>query len=101
LKKRPTAIFCANDYMAAGAIKAAKEENLSVPKDISIVGFDDQIIAEMSDPPLTTVRQPLYQVGILSARRLFNIIDGKIPTSSQGVLDTKLIVRNSCASQKK
>ena len=100
LKKRPTAIFCANDHMAAGAIKAAKEENLSVPTDISILGFDDQIIAEMLDPPLTTVRQPLYQAGILSARRLFNIIEGKIHTSFQEVLDTKLIVRNSCASQK-
>ena len=100
LKNPPTAIFCANDHMAAGAIKAAKEKNLSVPNDISIVGFDDQIIAEMLDPPLTTVRQPLYQLGTLSAKKLFDLINGKVHTPFQEFLYPKLIVRNSCAYRK-
>jgi len=100
LKKPPTAIFCANDPMAAGAIKAIKEEKMLVPEDISIIGFDDQVSAKMLEPPLTTVRQPLYQLGVLSAKKLFDIIDGKNSGPTKKILDPKLIIRDSCTSPK-
>jgi len=100
LRELPSAIFCANDHMAVGAIRAVEDNNLLVPADISVMGFDDQVIAETSDPALTTTRQPLHRVGVLSARKLFDVIDDKVSSPFPEVLDTKLIVRSSCAQWK-
>jgi len=60
---RPTAVFCANDEMAIGAMKAAREAGLRVPADLSFVGFDDISFAAFTDPPLTTIRQPRRELG--------------------------------------
>ena len=74
--ERPTAIFCCNDQIALGALRAARELNLRVPQDISIAGFDDIPNAAESNPPLTTVRQPLYRMGQEAVKMLFKRVDG-------------------------
>jgi len=74
LKRRPTAIFAANDDMAAGVICAIRERGLSVPEDISVCGFDDTPIAHQIYPALTTVRQPTREMGRLAALELLNEI---------------------------
>ena len=63
LKKRPTAVFAASDYMAIGAMRVIKEQGLSIPKDIAVMGFDNTLEAAYVEPALTTVRQPLQEMG--------------------------------------
>jgi len=97
-KPIPTAIFCANDHMAIGALKAAKGLNIRIPEDISIVGFDDNFISEVTDPNLTTVKMPLYEVGSKAAQIL--ISNSKISEKKviHEVLEGKLVIRNSAIS---
>lgn len=94
--KRPTAIFCANDEMALGAIHEIKQAGLKIPDDISIIGFDDINFAEISDPPLTTVAQPAQEIGERSMQRLLHTIKGE---SSAGmnteIIPHRLVVRKS------
>ncbi len=68
--KRPTAIFCANDLMAVGALEAAAEQGLSVPEDVSIMGYDDQELARYTHPPLTSLVLPNYEMGRRAAEVL-------------------------------
>lgn len=91
---RPTAVFCSNDEMAIGAIRAARAFGLSVPKDLAVIGFDDIPFAGAYDPPLTTVRQPRRQMGRVGARILLAALAGNempAPTS----LPHLLVVRQS------
>ena len=76
----PTAVFAANDLMAIGAIKAIREKGLTVPRDISVFGYDDINMANLCQPALTTVRQPKYEIGSISAEML--ILDRIIPSAS-------------------
>ena len=76
-QERPTAIVAANDQMAFGAIKAAKELGLSVPKDLAVVGFDNIPLGSYFDPPLTTVEIPMYDLGAASMTMLINLISGE------------------------
>ncbi|MBI3321212.1 MAG: LacI family DNA-binding transcriptional regulator [Candidatus Omnitrophica bacterium] len=92
---RPTAIFAASDEMAVMTIEVARELRLRVPEEISVVGFDDSPIAAFANVPLTTVRQPLSDVGELSVEILSNQILGK-PRLIKRLLGTKLIERQSC-----
>jgi len=78
-----SAVLFANDNMAIAAMKVIKERGLSIPEDISIVGFDDIEAASQVDPPLSTVRQPPYRVGEEAAKLLLNIVDGKEKLSSK------------------
>ena len=94
-EKRPTAIFCSDDYMAIGVIENIKEKGLSVPKDIAVVGFDDIELAAYVKPALTTIRQPMYELGKTSSQALLNLISGKQKTPLQKLLDVKLIKRES------
>jgi LacI family transcriptional regulator len=96
--KLPSAIFCANDEMAIGAVQAFQESGLQVPFDISVVGFDDIEIVQYMNPPLTTVKQPKYEMGSLAAHLIFQALNGDIPTREY-VLPTELIVRNSTISK--
>lgn len=73
----PTAIFYANDEMAIGGMKALKEGGVSVPDDISVIGFDDIQLAEYIQPPLTTIRQPMYESGSLAGHLLFQMLKGE------------------------
>jgi DNA-binding LacI/PurR family transcriptional regulator len=87
------AVFAASDNMAAGALRTLKGSGRSVPADVAVVGFDDQLIARHTDPPLTTVRQPIRQLGQEMAKMLLSLIDGEQP--SPLILPTRLIVRES------
>lgn len=93
-----TALFAANDLMAAGAIRTLAEHGLAVPDDVSVVGFDDAPIAEMVSPPLTTVRQPLQDMADAAVSLLLARVQnegGKKRT--RRVLRTSLVVRDSSA----
>ncbi|GCF08449.1 LacI family DNA-binding transcriptional regulator [Dictyobacter arantiisoli] len=76
---RPTAIFASNDLMAYGALSAVVESGLRVPEDVAVVGFDDISFSVHSQPPLTTVRQPLYEMGKRSIEVLLSMIDPPEP----------------------
>jgi DNA-binding LacI/PurR family transcriptional regulator len=95
LKDRPTAIFCSDDYMALGVIEQIKKYKLSVPDDIAIVGFDNIEIGEFSKPALTTVKQPMYEIGKASSEALLALIKKSKSIPVRIMLKTELIVRES------
>jgi LacI family transcriptional regulator len=99
LTQRPTAIFCASDVMAMEAIDVIRHKGLSVPEDISIVGFDDNPLCAYSPVPLTTVWQPIVEMGRLGMELLYQIVTGvkKVPVKT--LLKTKLIERGSCVKK--
>jgi LacI family transcriptional regulator len=94
---RPTAVFAFNDNIAIGVLQAARVHGLRVPDDLSIVGFDDLEEASIVDPPLTTVRQPLAELGRMGASLLVRLVDGQRVDALRVELATKLIVRGSTA----
>jgi LacI family transcriptional regulator len=102
LRQEPqiTAIFALNDKMALGAIKKLNQVGLRVPHDIAVVGFDDIPQASYAVPGLTTVRQPLYEIGKLSCERLIELIHGKVERV-QEVIPIYLVVRESCGAKLK
>ena len=100
LPQKPTAVFVASDTMAMGAIKAIREAGLRIPEDISVVGFDDLQSSSFTAPPLTTVRQPVYQLGSTAASLLIDLIEGKSEPPQHIILPTELVIRESCASPK-
>jgi len=97
LKERPTAVFAASDWLAIGGLNAIKERGLRVPEDISLAGFDDIDVAAYSDPPLTTIRIPGYEMGRIAMRALAEMIKNDKSEVRQYCLETGLIVRESCA----
>ncbi|MEY9489954.1 LacI family transcriptional regulator [Streptomyces calvus] len=94
----PTAVFAAGDRMALGAIEALRGRGLRVPDQISVVGFDDLPEVRWSAPPLTTVRQPLADMGRLAARTVLRLTRGEQPDSPRVELGTELVVRASTAA---
>jgi LacI family transcriptional regulator len=95
LPEPPTAIFAGSDQQALGVYEAARQRGLRIPEDLSVVGFDDLPAARWVSPPLTTVRQPLADMGRVAAEMLGDLIEG-VPLRSQRVeLATELIVRES------
>jgi len=95
-----TALFALNDKMALGAMKKLNELGLRIPNDIAVVGFDDIPQASYSIPSLTTVHQPLYEIGKLSCERLIELIHGRIDRVNE-VLPIYLVVRESCGARLK
>lgn len=93
----PTAIFGANDLIALGAIRLAREIGLAVPADLSVVGFNDIPQSELFDPPLTTVRVPQEDMGVLAAALLIDQLEGRHIERRRLVLETELVVRGSTA----
>lgn len=91
----PSAIFCSDDYMAIGVMEKIKEKGLSVPADISIIGFDDIELAEYVKPALTTIRQPIYNLGRASAEVLLNLIKDQAKSPIHKLLNVELIERES------
>lgn len=98
LPEPPTAIFASSDQMALGAIEALRRRGLRVPQDVSVVGFDDLPEMRWAAPPLTTVRQPLAEMGKLAARTVLRQARGEEIESPRVELATELIVRASTAA---
>jgi DNA-binding LacI/PurR family transcriptional regulator len=87
--------------MAIGAIRAVQEAGLHVPSDISFVGFDDLPIATQSDVKLTTVRQPIIQFGARAVETLIDLIENGTKPSRRIIMDTELVIRDSCGALQK
>jgi DNA-binding LacI/PurR family transcriptional regulator len=96
--RRPTAVLAMSDAIAIGAIRGLRDRGLSIPTDVSVVGFDDIELAQTTDPPLTTVHQPIRGKGEEAARLLLSVIGGRESTIGHRRLATRLIVRASTAS---
>ena len=96
--RRPTAILAMSDAIAIGAIRGLRDRGLSIPADVSVVGFDDIELAEMTDPPLTTVHQPIRGKGEEAARLLLSVLAGGREPAGHRRLATRLVVRASTAS---
>jgi LacI family transcriptional regulator len=95
LDRQVDAVFAASDLMAIGAIRAIRDVGLSVPNEIAVAGFDDIPFAAMATPPLTTIRQPISQLGEEVTRVLVSQLDGASSEVSQKMLPVELIVRQS------
>jgi LacI family transcriptional regulator len=100
LLQKPDAVFVASDTMAYGAMRALKEANLQIPDDVAIVGFDDLPASSKTVPPLSTVRQPVFQMGSKAAESLINLIETEIKSTHEVIMGTELIVRESCGISK-
>lgn len=96
LEQLPTAIFAANDEMAMGVIKAVKSMGLSVPSDVSVIGFDDLRFSSIFEPSLTTISQPAFEIGETAMDLLMKLINKEEVNRKQIILEDKLIVRESC-----
>ncbi|MFE2446031.1 LacI family DNA-binding transcriptional regulator [Streptomyces sp. NPDC021218] len=97
LPEPPTAVFVCSDQMVPGVYQAAGERGLEVPRDISVVGFDDLPQARWITPALTTVRQPLSEMAAAALRKLLRLMTGEIPEAIRTELSTRLMVRSSTA----
>lgn len=93
----PTAIFAGNDEIALGVMEEARRRTIRIPADLSVVGFDDTFLATRSAPQLTTVAQPLVEMGRVALRSLAQLIDDDIVATSHIELATRLVVRDSSA----
>lgn len=93
-----TAVVCASDLMALGAIRAARQRGLEVPSDVSVTGFDDSLLVAFTDPPLTTIRQPVSAMGQAAVRALLEEAGGTPAPHSEFVFLPELVVRGSTAS---
>jgi LacI family repressor for deo operon, udp, cdd, tsx, nupC, and nupG len=102
LAKAPqiTALFAQNDRMAIGAMRALREAGHRIPDGVAIVGYDDIPTAAYSHPPLTTIRQPMQQVGEVATRLLIELIDDPDAEREEVLLKTELVRRGSCGGEK-
>jgi LacI family transcriptional regulator len=93
----PSAIVALSDYLALGVVTAAKERGLSVPNDLSVVGFGDIELASFVTPALTTVQQPFRGIGRVGIDVLYRLLQGQPLNATRVELSTKLIIRESTA----
>jgi DNA-binding LacI/PurR family transcriptional regulator len=96
LPERPTAVVAISDKTALGAMDAIKESRLRIPEDISIVSIDDIAESAFTRPPLTTIRIPKYEMGVIAFHKLHQLIRGESEIPVQSVVCSDLIVRESC-----
>jgi len=94
--KEFSAVFCAGDTMAMGAIKALKKQGLRVPQDVAVVGFDDIELSAFWEPALTTIRQPKKQIGQSAFRKLLSMIKKESLLNTRNILPYELVIRESC-----
>jgi LacI family transcriptional regulator len=99
LSARPDAVFAASDNMAIGAMRAVREAGLRIPQDIAFVGFDDLPLAKFPEPQLTTVRQPISRFGFKAVETLIDLIDNGIKPARRIIMDTELVIRESCGAK--
>ncbi|HCA79220.1 MAG TPA: LacI family transcriptional regulator [Bacteroidetes bacterium] len=97
----PRAVVAVNDPAAFGAIKAILERGLRIPQDIALVGFSDDIRAALMPAPLTTIRQPAYEIGKQAALKLISVIEGKSLVVEDIVVKAEEVIRESCGCVKK
>lgn len=97
LPEPPTAIFAGNDVQAAGVYRALYERDMKIPDRMSVIGFDDLMFSSQMSPPLTTIRQPLVEIGRMATTMLLRIIEGEPLDMTHVELSTSLVVRKSCA----
>jgi LacI family transcriptional regulator len=95
LNPRPTAIFASNDEMAAGVYQVARQAGLSIPGDLSVVGFDDTPVSARLWPPLTTVRWPIHEMGLAAAQHLLRAAGQSLPPRESSVFPAFLVERDS------
>ncbi|MGA2756159.1 MAG: LacI family DNA-binding transcriptional regulator, partial [Solirubrobacteraceae bacterium] len=98
IERGVTGIICASDPLALGAIRAARRANLSVPRDLSVIGFDDSAFMSCTDPPLTTVRQPLEAIGRAAVEMLAGQIEGSSVSAEELFFEPELVARGSTAN---
>ncbi len=101
LPQQPSAVFAASDTMAIGALRAIYEAGLSVPDDIALVGFDDLPNSAFANPPLTTIRQPIVEMGAAAVNLLIDQFERPDPAARQVSLPTDLVIRSSCGAAAK
>ena len=99
LPAEPSAVFMASDTMAVGALKALRQAGRRVPQDISLVSFDDIPVASATEPPLTTVRQPIGRMAALAVEALLDLIEQPGSGPRRIVLPTELVIRESCSKK--
>jgi LacI family transcriptional regulator, galactose operon repressor len=95
---RPTALFAANDVSAIAAIDSARALGLDVPRDLSVIGFDNVPESALCEPPLTTIEQPIQRMGFEAVELLIGLIEGRPDLETQRMLPTRLVVRGSCSA---
>lgn len=96
LKTKPTALFCANDSMALGALRAMHEKDIIVPGEIALAGFDDIPSAQYVLPSLTSVHVPIYELGTAAVESLLDEGKGDAPGGRKKILNTSVVKRESC-----
>lgn len=94
----PSAIIACNDLMALGVISAAQGMGVTVGRDVVVAGFDDIPLAEHAHPPLTTVRQPIYEIGQRICEMLIHLLRGEALEERHAILEPQLVVRESCGA---
>ncbi len=90
------AVFAASDHMALGAMLYCRSKGIRVPEDVAITGFDDTFFSEFLDPPLTTVRQPMQDIGSIAMETVLNILEHNSSRFQKMILPTQLQIRKSC-----
>ena len=98
IERGVTGIICASDPLALGAIRAARRVGLSVPGDLSVVGYDDSVLMSCTDPPLTTIRQPIDAIGRAAVEMLAGQIEGLPISSDELFFEPELVARGSTAN---
>jgi DNA-binding LacI/PurR family transcriptional regulator len=93
-----TGLIAASDYMALGAVRAVRRAGLAVPRDVSVVGYDDSQIMEFVDPPMTTVRQPVDRIAQAIATAMIHLVNGRDVPAGELLFDPELVVRGTTAS---
>jgi LacI family transcriptional regulator len=101
LQSQPDAVFAASDLMAIGAMRATREAGLKIPEDVAFVGFDDVSVAIYATPQLTTIRQPITSFGINAVETLIDLIENGIDPPRRIIMDTELIIRDSCGASRR
>jgi DNA-binding LacI/PurR family transcriptional regulator len=97
---KPDAVFISNNSMTLGAYKYLKESGISIPDQLAVVGYDDSDWADIVDPPITTIKQPAYELGVHAARLILaRIINNQVKREIT-YMDTELIIRHSCGCNK-
>ena len=97
IRRGATAAVCASDILALGIVRQARKDGLDVPSDFSVVGFDDSMLMALTDPPLTTIRQPIEAMGQAAVKLLMSQIEGAEVSSEELFFEPELVVRSSTA----